>query len=271
LAKRWEKHFFENANAIVSLTREGVKAFAHLGYSIPQSTLVEVIPTCADLTQFFPGPKDHRLLKQLRLQGDFVIGSVGNLSGWYLRSQTLSYLSILLKRVEGSCLLFVTQEDPMDLRDDALRAGISQDRMRLLAAEFHEMPSFLRLMDLGVFFIRPCFSKIGSCATKLAEFLATGVPVVINEGIGDSAFPIQEHRVGLVLRDLDVREFEESIFSLVQLMADQGLRERCRLAAEQFFDLRTGVRKYLDLYERLEKGPSIPQEAWKSHEVEVVS
>ncbi len=72
------------------------------------------------------------------------------------------------------------------------------------------MPEYLRLMDLGLFFIKVCFSKKGASATKMGEFLATGIPVVINDGVGDSGRIVREHRAGVVLSRMGLAEFEAS-------------------------------------------------------------
>lgn len=242
LAKRWERRFFLQADAVVSLTEEGVKAFPSLGFSMPPATPVEVIPTCVDLSKFYPGEKDQAAL---------VIGCVGNLSGWYLRQDTLAYLAFLMGKFPRASVLFVTREDHFRLKADAISAGLPEKRVRLERANFDEMPDYLRLMGLGVFFIRPCFSKKASAATKLAEFLATGVPVVINDGIGDSGGIVREGKVGVVLPNLARPFFEESFLEVRELLEDPDCSTRCRAAAKEIFDLEEGVGKYSALYQRI--------------------
>lgn len=251
LATRWEQRFFEQADAIVSLTQAGVNVFSSLGYTIPDTTLVEVIPTCADLTRFSPGSRDSLRAERLGLRGRTVIGCVGTLSNWYLREPTLAYLSLLVKWIDGASVLCVTREDHARLRADALAAGIPDEQLALARAEFGEMPAYLRLMDLGVFFITPCFSKQASAATKLAEFLATGIPVVINDGIGDSGMIVRAHGAGVVLPQTTNAAYEASLPQVMALLRDPERSVRCRRAAERCFDLQAGVQRYHALYERL--------------------
>lgn len=256
LAKRWERRFFKGADAIVSLTQAGVEAFASLGYAIPPTTIIEVIPTCADLARFVPGPKDPALLDQLRLRGRTVVGCVGTLSNWYLREPTLRYLALLARRLEAVTILCVTQEDQARLRTEALAAGIPDAQLVVTQADFAAMPTYLRLMDLGVFFIQASFSKRGSAPTKLAELLATGVPVVINEGIGDSGGIVRDHQVGVVLPALTPPLCEASVEDVRRLLSDPACRLRCRRVAERHFDLTEGIRRYLEVYRRLESSPA---------------
>lgn len=251
LAKRWERRFFERADAIVSLTQAGVAAFPALGYAIPPTTPIEVIPTCADLARFSPGPKDPQLLTRLRLHGATVAGSIGTLSTWYLRGPTLRYLGRLAQALKQITVLLVTRDDHAALRRDAVAAGIPPNRLVITQATFDAMPACLRLMDLGVFFIKACLSKQASAPTKLAEFLASGVPVVINEGIGDSGTIVRTHQVGLVLPDVREETCAASLGTVWALLADASVPARCREVAERVFDLEFGVQRYHALYERL--------------------
>ena len=251
LAKRWERRFFEQADGIVSLTHAGVESVRSLGYAIPSATPIRVIPTCADLAAFAPGPKLPGLLERLPAGDGPVIGCVGTLSGWYLRTETLAYLAWLARELVGCRILFVTQEPHEALRRDALEAGVPDGRIAICTAPFREMPDYLRLMDLGVFFIKPCFSKTASAATKLAEFLASGVPVVINGGIGDSASIVDGHGAGLVLADVAPAAFAAHRDALQRLLQDPSRRERCREAARRYFDVEQGAARYLELYHQL--------------------
>jgi glycosyltransferase involved in cell wall biosynthesis len=179
-----------------------------------------------------------------------VVGCVGTLSNWYLREETLSYLAWLSTKFETMKALIVTREDHDRLRADAVRAGLPSDRLVLTRAPFEEMPALIRLMNVGVFFIRVCFSKRASSATKLAEFLGCGVPVVINEGVGDSGECVRRHRVGVVLPDASpgVGASEDALRSL---LADRDLARRCRATALDAFSLGRGVDAYANLYEQL--------------------
>ncbi|GEM_PF-216322 len=251
LTKGWEQKFFEQADAIVSLTHAGINAFDRLGYQIPATTPIEVIPTCADTSRFTPEAKNLDLQVQLGLQGKTVIGCVGTLSNWYLRTSTLGYLAFLLRHLDRAVVLCVTQEHHALLRRDAQTAGIPPERFLLARAAFEQMPGYLSLMHLGVFFITPTFSKTASAATKLAEFLASGVPVVINDGIGDSGDVVREHRVGVVLQDVAEREWLATLPDVRGLLSDPSCAPRCRRTALELFDLSDGVKKYLALYDRL--------------------
>jgi glycosyltransferase involved in cell wall biosynthesis len=266
ISKRCEKLFFESADAIVSLTYEGVKAFPELGYQIRNGIPIEVITTCTDLERFAPGPKDLTLVSRLGLEGHVVVGSAGRMSAWYLRQSMLEYLAYLARHLDRTKILIVTQNENHDeLRADTLRAGIPKDRMVIVRASFAAMPEYVRLFDLGIFFIKPGFAKKGSCATRLGEFLATGVPVVINAGVGDSDRIVQEHGVGVVLPQPGREEFAASLCEVERVLNDPPMRQRCREIARRYFDLREGIEKYATLYRTLSGTASAPVgSVWKN-------
>lgn len=249
--KWWERRFYAAADAIVSLTENGVRAIADLGVTVAPGVPLEVIPTCADLQRFSPGPKDPQLLAQLGLTGAPVIGCVGTMGNWYLRQEMIDCLATFAKSWPELRILIVTRDDRDVLRADLERAGVPGDRLVLVSAHFEEMPRYIRLFDAGLFFIRASFSKRGSAATKLAEFLGCGVPVVINDGVGDSGAIVRDRRLGVVLSSVDPAACAAALEEVRAAMADPAMPDRCREAAMDLFDLDAGVERYRGLYRRL--------------------
>jgi glycosyltransferase involved in cell wall biosynthesis len=113
------------------------------------------------------------------------------------------------------------------------------------------MPRHIRLFDAGLFFIRPSFAKRGSAATKMAEFLGCGVPIVINDGVGDSGTIVRAGQIGIVLSSLDADAFRTALAQVREAIADPAMPARCRHVATDVFDLDAGVDRYRRLYKRL--------------------
>jgi glycosyltransferase involved in cell wall biosynthesis len=249
--KWWERRFYSAADAVVSLTAAGVRAIPALGVQVRPRIPVEVIPTCADLRRFSPGPKDPQLLLDLGLDDAPVIGCVGTMGNWYMRDEMLAALAYLARTVENMKLLIVTRDDHEALRNDLEAAGVSADRIVFARVAFSEMPRYIRLFDAGLFFIKPTFSKTASAATKLAEFLACGVPVIINDGVGDSGEIVRSGGVGVVLPSAGASSLEHALPQLRSLMSDPAIAGRCRQIATELFDLEVGADRYRTLYRRL--------------------
>jgi glycosyltransferase involved in cell wall biosynthesis len=160
-------------------------------------------------------------------------------------------LAVLARSWPELRILIVTRDDRDALRLELEQAGVPGARLVITTAAFQEMPRYVRLFDAGLFFIRPSFSKRASAATKLAEFLACGVPVLINDGVGDSGAIVRDGRAGLVLPSLDAPAFELLPASVRELLADPEVGSRCRRVAAEVFDLDAGVERYRRLYRHL--------------------
>jgi glycosyltransferase involved in cell wall biosynthesis len=250
--KWWEKRFYRAADAVVSLTAAGAAAIPELGVRMKPEAPVVVIPTCADLRRFSPGRKDPHLFEELELGDGPIIGCVGTMGNWYMRQEMIDGLAYLAGKLENICVLIVTRDDHVALRADLERAGVPAERLVITRAGFAEMPRYVRLFDAGLFFIKPSFSKRASAATKMAEFLGCGVPVIINDGVGDSGAIVREKNVGVVLPPLPGAEaFEAALPEVRAMMADPKTGERCRAAALELFDLTVGAERYRELYTRL--------------------
>lgn len=251
IGKWWERKFLATADGVVSLTSAGVEALRSPPFSLPATVPTAVIPTCVDLTRFVPGPRNAVLAEELGLGSAPVIGCVGTISNWYLRAEMLEFLAFACRELPAAKVLFVTREDYQRLRADALNAGIPAERLVLTRASFSEMPRYLSLIDVGLFFIRPTFAKRGSAATKMAEFLAAGIPVVINDGVGDSGGIVRDHGVGIVIDGLDPVAFDTALPAFRSLIADETIEILCREVAERLFDLELGVQNYKEMYQTL--------------------
>lgn len=254
-AGKWfERRFLARADAVVSLTHEGVRALPQLGLPAERAVPVEVIPTCVDVRRFAPGPKDAMRLAALGLAGSRVVGSVGTLTNRYLREETLRYFAYLTRAMDELKILLVTRDDHAQLRRDAADAGLDWSRLVLASADFADMPALVRLFDAGVFFMKPVFAQKGSAATRLAEFLACGVPVIVNDGVADSSAIVRAERVGLVLPDTSPASFAASLAEVRALLDDADLRGRCRALAVRLFDADRGAERYAALYRRILAG-----------------
>ena len=115
-----------------------------------------------------------------------------------------------------------------------------------------DVPRYLKAADVAVSFIKPCYSKLSSSPTKLAEYLAAGLPVVCNAGVGDVDAVVEGERVGVIVRELNAEAYGAALKEVAALGREPGLAERCRAAARRRFDLKTvGDPRYRRLYRRL--------------------
>jgi glycosyltransferase involved in cell wall biosynthesis len=250
---KWlERRFLARADAVISLTRRGLEVLS--SELLPAREVpprFEVIPTCADLDLFRPCVSRTRQDRALRL---IYLGSLGS---WYMLKEMLRFFAEVHKRLPASRFRLVTVSDPAVINEAARLEGLAPEAAERISAGPlpHELvPGALAEADCSVFFIRPVPSKRASCATKFAESIACGVPVVINSGIGDHDEHVRRDRLGIVLESLEPEALAEGVDRLLALLDDSGLSSRCRAAAERDFSLAGAVDRYRSVYEELAGG-----------------
>ncbi len=268
LVKLLEKRLLQSADGFVVLTERIRDSFFGEGARMDRrGAPVEVIPCCVDLSRFQAAAALSRdaIREELGLSDRKVIVYVGALGGWYLTEEMAELLAAAHARDPRVFSLILTQSPPDELcaRLDALGVGPEDRLIRKVAPA--EIPRYLKAADLAISLIKPCYSKLASSPTKLAEYLASGLPVICNPGIGDVDRVITADRVGVLVEELTREGFQTALDAAEALCREPGLSERCRASAQARFDLnQVGGQRYRRLYERLfrreaDSGASGPQ------------
>ena len=96
------------------------------------------------------------------------------------------------------------------------------------------------------------FATLSRSPTKIPEYLACGVPVIANTGVGDVDTLINSHEVGSLVTELSRDGFRSALERVEGMRASGGLESRCRMAAESEFELAAvGWTRYLRIYDRM--------------------
>lgn len=243
-AKRAEKVLLKASDEVISLTRVAAQELNREGFAALPSGRITVIPTCVDLERFFPEAKNAA-------GPEFSLVYSGSLSTWAMPLEMLRFFSALKTRLAGARFMVLTREDKLFkslLKSENINAaGIS-----VFSSAFEGMRGHLSAADAGIAFYKPGLSRKARCPTKVGEYLACGVPVVINSGIGDTDEIVHNERVGVIVRDFSREEYVRVTEELEELFSDaSGLAVRCRQAAQKYFSLHDGADRYMEVYGRL--------------------
>jgi glycosyltransferase involved in cell wall biosynthesis len=234
IAKRFEREFFRQADAVVTLTAASVPQIREwLG---PRDVPVEVIPTCVDTRRFYvrpPNPDGPRAVWS---------GSVGT---WYRLDLGVKVASAL-----GMPLYVMTQQV------EEAKAMVGQRAGAVSAVRPDDVPVELAAGDVGLCLVRPSFSKLASAPTRVGEHLAAGNPVVALAGVGDLDRFLEQEGVGVVLPDDSDESIQRGSEQVQELLRDPDTPQRCRSVALQRFSLDRGIARYLRLYRDLHSANS---------------
>lgn len=251
--KRKEKDFFRHSDAVVSLTYNGKQVIRELfGKEIHDKTTV--VPCCVDTDLFSPDKTDPIKLQQLRRKFSvaddaFVLSYLGSTGTWYMTDEMMMFFKRMKQTYTQARFLFITGDDPELILKKAHEHGLQTSDIIIVKSSREEVPSYLTLSDLSIFFIRPVFSKKASSPTKQAELLSMGIPLICNTGVGDTDRIMADEKAGLVVQDFSDAEFDKAISKIASLRKlDPGA---IRQKAIESFNLETGIEEYHRIYLRL--------------------
>jgi glycosyltransferase involved in cell wall biosynthesis len=254
LTKAMERVFLANADGMVLLTQRVGHWLLSEGILPDRQRPLAVIPCCVDPRRFEVDPlRVQRLRQTLGLDGHPIMVYAGKLGGWYMAREMVDFFCVARRHLPGLRFLVLTQSALTTIRGEFARKSLDPGVYRCLRVAPDDLPAYLRMADFAISFITPSFSKIASSPTKMAEYLAAGLPVVYNAGIGDLD-GLQPERVGVLVTAFDERDYHRVIREMQVLLRDrQATALRCHWVAERYFGLATiGIPQYLKLYAALE-------------------
>jgi glycosyltransferase involved in cell wall biosynthesis len=255
LTKSMERRALQAADGVVTLTEKIWPVIRDWDGLRDREVIHEVVPCCADL-ELFRYREDERALAKARLnlQDRFVLVYSGSVGGWYLADKMADFFVELARLKPNSHFLWLTGGPGKLIEKLMSERGLSADQFTVCAVRPADVPMYLSAADVGVAFYKPTLSRLATSPVKLAEYLACGLPVVINAGVGDSDTLVCNERVGAVVRRFEEAEYREAISTIDGMVCLAG-RQRARQVAERLFDVRgVGVERYARLYEKLLDG-----------------
>ncbi|MFQ5915395.1 MAG: glycosyltransferase [Nitrospinota bacterium] len=241
---RLEKRWIQRADAVIVLTEAMRGLLAGPDYlPQPRREGVKVIPCCVDAGLFRSGRAPGREAPPFPT---FVYA--GSLGGYYLVREMFDFFLAALARWPYARLRVLANGYEDLAREVAAASGVGPARVEVETVPHEAVPGRLAGADVGLVFARPAFARVGMSPTKMAEYLACGLPVVTTQGIGDTEELVREDRIGVVVKDLNRGGYEEACESLATLLAEgDALRARCRQAATRRFSLEKGLEGYREV------------------------
>jgi glycosyltransferase involved in cell wall biosynthesis len=248
ITKAAERRIFAATDAVVTLTERIWPIIKEWDGLKGREVHHAVVPCCVDLSLFkFSEQQRERLRAELKLGDRFTLVYSGSLDGWYLTEEMADFFASVVKKRNDAHLLWLTMGNRERVRQLMSARGISEDNFSIHSVAPKEMPSYLTAGDVGISFIKRCFSKLASSPTKNGEYLACGLPIVINSGIGDSDALANQSRAAILIDDF--RDFDRAWYAIEEVVSDPNVKTKARAVAEKVFDLKTvGAEAYAQLY-----------------------
>ena len=242
--KRLEAWFLQEADCTIAIS----KPFKRYLLDIYPEAKVEEIPNNVDTEGFtFNREERPRIRKNHNWSEKWVIVYSGSIGGWNNPSVYAEYILRLRQLEQPHLFLFLIPRNRRAVRrlQVALqRKGVSPEEYAILHAAPEEVPRFLSAADIGLQVMGTSDPRTG---VKFVEYLAMGLPVIVNSKVEGAAEYVSRFDLGLVL-DLDDNEFIKKVGALLD---SRERKERCREIAVRFFSNDVVASKYLTVYREL--------------------
>lgn len=258
--KMVERKGLRRADAVVVLTQRMREWLVE--NKLKPAEQIEVIPCCVDFARFETNTSSSEEGSGALGSERFEIVYAGSLAGLYLVEEMGRFFLAIKARQPDAYLRILTVSSAEAGAATLRRVGLDAEDFQIKAVPPAAVPAYLRRARLGISFRKATFAQIASSPTKIPEYLAAGLPVVCNAGIGDMDDLVRRERVGVVLRAFDEQSYKEAAEQALLLVRDRETPERARAAAHKYFDLKAvGGRGYINVYRRLEGQPVEIEEA----------
>lgn len=246
--KKKEKWLFENADYVITLT-ENAKQFILKEFQTKRK--IQVIPCAADLDHFnfksIEKQKVDTLRKELNLnENDFVLTYIGSLGTRYKLKEMLLFFKQLKQENNNAKFLFISKHEPNYIKSMWDAEKLDSSDLRITSSEYKDIPNYISIGNASIFFIVSSFTGKAVSPTKQAEVMGLGLPIVANEGIGDSDQIIRSSNSGIILSSYDSKSLN---IAAKNLLSSNWDKDNIRNTALSIYSLPQAIENYATVYE----------------------
>jgi glycosyltransferase involved in cell wall biosynthesis len=210
-----EGRLYKSASKIVTATAY-IRDFISNQHGIDKRK-IQVIRNGVDLSQFAPMPKDQELIKELGLEGKFIVGYIGT----HGMAHALDFILRSISKLDTQDIHFIfvgsgaAKKELLDLRNE----------LKLTNATFldpvpkEEVKRYISILDMGLVNLRDSPVFRGALPSKMNELAAMGKPVLLGVKGEAEAF-LREFNLGEVFYPEDEESFLVTIKNLDQSSAN---------------------------------------------------
>lgn len=236
----FERLLLKRSAVIISLTEAAIPHLINQ-YEFLIENKFTVIPTCVDLSRFGNCTLENNKKPSVGTMGTLI-------SGWYHVDWLAETLKASDDVFEISAYKIITKDDSVIVKNELAKYGFTSDILTIKSSSLDDVESNIKNLLFGILYFTSGTSKLGSAPTRMAEFLACGIPILGNRGVGDMAAIIEKYNIGIVIESGDKQEIIKGLKNMKILLEDNDLKKRCKQAAKEIFSADMGAKKYNDVY-----------------------
>lgn len=237
-----EKKIYQNADSILTLSYKSINHISNL-FDVKKNRINFV--SCFTDTQIFK-------VRKKKLRKHIIFGYVGNVSLSYDFNKVVNFLKIYNDINPNWTLIFINNHLEKNKINDLFYNFPYKNKIKIRKTNYYKINSLYKKIDLGIYFLKKSFAKIGSCPTKLGEMLSCGIPVITNGGVGDiERYLNSEKKCGYIINKINKEKIKD-IYSSFEKNYLQ-YKKNARHIALKYFEKNKNLEIYKSKYEQLFK------------------
>ena len=248
IEEKIEKYLLSKVDSIVVVSRMFKRYLVEKYKQYKLENKISVIENSFSEKRFaYSEQLRYKQRKNLFLEDKFIMVYSGSSVNWQRFDLILDTFKVL-KKIRKDAYLLVISYDP-EIEKIILKNGFDTNDFSVYNLSPYEVNKYLIVGDFGVIF-RDDRTRSKVCAPiKLGEYLASGLPILAMNHIGDTDEIINKFRIGVIFENEN--EIKNKLFEIFKLLDDSEIRIKCRKVAEENLSLKISTTKYLTIYKKL--------------------
>jgi glycosyltransferase involved in cell wall biosynthesis len=254
LWKQIEQQLLNECEAIVNVS----DTFSEYIKTVTPNPNVYTVFTSTNIDLFRPIAGQKRSIRrQLGINHSckvlVYLGSIHPERGWHTVANLVKVFEAFATIFPNAYLLLVTRFSHQILAHELSQYNFMNGRFTLIAGKSpQETNAYLQAGDYAVLPLRPVNNKITRLigytmvASKTGEYLAVGLPVIVNQAVGGAAALIEKYGVGCVYQVGREAELIDALSAVESNYAD--ISQMCRTVAESTFSAKGNGTRYFQIY-----------------------
>lgn len=240
-----EGRMFGRADSIIVISHRARLEIEALPQVAARKTPAIVVPSVVQVERFPVKAEPSDVRRGLQF---IYVGGVG---GRFRLDKIARFVAVANEEL-GNAHLRVLSYVEHEVAAELVHAGcLPDDRWSIDCVPFDAVPTELIKCDVGIHFLPQGRSDHTGSPTKVGEYWAAGLPVVVTPNAGDTQEIIEQEQVGVIVRDHSDDAYRAAVNELKELMGEPELAQRCRRAAETHYSMLSPGERQVALYRRL--------------------
>lgn len=255
--KAVEQYVLTQSSAVVNVS----KTFTEQIRTRTENRSLHTIHTSTELSLFYPASEQARqqIRSELQIAADekvlIYVGSLSVDANWHRLSNLIDVYRTFRATFGPSKLFIVTRSDHAGIRAELENEELWGETILQAADSRQETGQLLRAADYGALAYYSVTDEIEQMvghtviASKTGEYLATGLPMLVNQSVGAAAQMVNEYQLGCTYKTGNEAAIETQLRAIDSDY--EAVRQRCIATAQNYFSAATNAQRYTELYTAL--------------------